>query len=307
MSTDNFWVITTYFNYAKYKSMLNNWHIFSRLLKEKGINLLTIELSFDGSFQLPEDPNIIRLTSSSVMWQKERLINYGLSLLPASCDKYAWVDCDVIFERDDWPKLTCLMLDCADIVQLFKRVYYLNNGVHEFSTNREDYSVMVQGVIWQNQTHKNWLERRKSKELPFSSPGFAWAARRDKFPSLYDRNIIGSGDTFLVDCLLGSWSIHGYFNKMTKHMHRDMFEWRKLHIAPKELKCAYLPQSICHLWHGSLKNRGYMDRHDLLQSSDFDPQTDIVLRNGVYEWNSNKPEFHQGIVDYFLNRREDDG
>ncbi len=300
---NNFWVITTYFNYAKYKSMFENWLVFSDTLKRAGINLLTLELSYDGSFQLPPSDNVVRLSGSSVMWQKERLINFGLSLLPASCDKYAWIDCDVLFESDDWAEQACSLLDDYDVVQLFKRVYYLKRGVKEFSDKKEDRDLMVQGVIWQYKTHKDWLNRRIEKDLPFSSPGFAWAARRSSLDSLYDKNIIGSGDTFLVDFMLGSWQIHGYAHKFTTHMKRDMEKWCR---KQKRLSVHYVPQTICHLWHGSLKNRAYMDRHDLLKMADFDPEKDIKLSNGVYEWASDKPDFHNGIIQYFLNRKEDE-
>jgi hypothetical protein len=299
----DFWVITTYFNYAKYKSMLNNWIIFSDALKRSGINLLTLELSYDGSFQLPPSDNVIRLSGSSVMWQKERLINLGLSLLPESCTKYAWADCDVLFEDDNWAKQACRLLDEYDIVQLFKRVYYLKRGVQTFSNNPEDRDLMIQGVIWQYKTHKDWLQRRRKKDLSFSSPGFAWAARRSSLDQLYDRNIIGSGDTFLVDFMLNSWDIHGYARKFTSHMKSDMEKWCK---AQKKLSVHYVPQTICHLWHGSLKNRAYMDRHELLKLADFDPCTDIELSNGVYEWASDKKEFHGGIIQYFLDRKEDE-
>lgn len=293
-----FWCVIPYFNPAKYEALQRNWSIFTHELRKKKINHVTVELSFDGSYDIPESFDVIRLRSNSVMWQKERLINHGVSLLPSSCEYYAWLDCDVLFEMDDWVDQTIYKLDSNDIIQLFKRVYYMPKDCESFDGR---YDTMVQGVIWQNKTHKNWLERRRTKCLPFSSPGFAWAARRDF--TLYDKNVVGSGDTFIVDCLLDSWEIHGFAKKFTPKMREHMMNWR--YQLPK-LKYDYIPQSIYHLYHGSLKNRGYMDRHDILIDNNFDPTTDIRYENNVLEWNTDKSDLHNRIKRYFYDRREDE-
>jgi hypothetical protein len=235
------------------------------------------------------------------MWQKERLINYGVSQLPPSCKKFAWVDCDVLFEFNDWVNQAEKKLDEVDIVQLFKRVFYLPSGDESYK-GRHD--IMVQSVIWQVKTHRNWLNRRKAKMLPFSSPGFAWAARRDAFvEGIYDKNIVGSGDTFLVDAILGSWEIHGFASKFTLAMKSDMAIWLN---KQRKWTYDYVPQSIYHLYHGSLKKRQYMDRHNIILDNNFDPSLDIVLKDNVFEWASDKPNLHSGIIEYFNGRDEDE-
>lgn len=293
--------ITTYFNPAKYKSLYRNYLIFSEQLKQQNVKLITIELSFDGKFDIKESDCVYRLKSNSIMWQKERLINFGVSKLPNDADSFAWIDSDVLFDNECWHYEAQIALESYDIIQLFKRVYYLPK--HHTKYNQE-HSLMVQGVIWQEQTHKNWLNRRISKELPFSTPGFAWACRKSAFVGgIYDKNIIGSGDTFIVDSILNSWQIHGFASKFNRHMKFDMWNWLS---QQNKLKYSYIPRSIYHLYHGSLKNRQYMDRHNILSKYDFDPKKDIILKNNVYEWNSDKKEMHEDIFKYFLNRNEDD-
>lgn len=296
-----FCVITVFFNPAKFKSLLNNYYIFSDKLKKQNVKLLTVELVFGNNEPEIKSDNVIVLKGDSVMWQKERLINYAVKNLPDECKYYAWVDCDVIFSDNNWANLAIEKLKTNDVIQLFKRVFYLPRTHKEYQGKHE---IMLQGVIWQQKIHKNWLQRRKNKDLPFSSPGFAWAVKREVFPDgIYDKNIIGSGDTFFVDCLLDSWEIHGYASKFNNKMKVDMYEWKS--SLPK-LTYDYLPVDIYHLWHGSLKNRGYMDRHDMIKKYDYDPKTDIVLKNGVFEWNTDKPDFHKDIIQYFLNRKEDE-
>ena len=293
---NKFNVITTFFNPAGYKSLLNNYYLFRRSLEKQGVELLTVEMTFGTK---PQISDAIHLNGNSVMWQKERLINHAVSCL-TSCDYFAWLDCDILFSEKDWSKLAEEKLQSNDIVQLFKKVYYLPKGHLEY---KGEHTVTVQSVIWQNKIHKNWLDRRKNKQLPFSAPGFAWAARKSAFPNgIYDKNIIGSGDTFLVDCLLDSWDIHGYASKFNSKMKIDMYDWSK---SLPRAKFDYIPVDIYHLWHGSLKNRRYMDRHDMIKKYDYDPRTDIKLINNVYEWNSNKHEFHYDIIQYFSDRKED--
>lgn len=299
---NDFWCIIPFFNPAHYESLLRNYSIFSKELKLKKINFLTIELAFNGDpFEIPSSDNVLQLRSNSIMWQKERLINYGLKNLPNSCTNFAWIDCDVLFEKNDWIEQTVDKLKSVQIVQLFKRVFYLPKGHTEY---RNQHDTMLQGVIWQNKTYRNWLYRRQNKEIPFSSPGFAWAARKSTFENgIYDKNIIGSGDTFLVDCMLDSWKIHGFAQKFTEPMKEHMNDWRS---KLPNLTCDFIPQSIYHLYHGSLKNRSYMDRHDILLKYDYNPMTDINLQNDVLEWTSNKIDMHNDIKQYFFNRKEDD-
>lgn len=72
----------------------------------------------------------------------------------------------------------------------------------------------------------------------------------------------------------------------------------------KEINVDYLNIDIFHLWHGSLKNRGYMSRHDAILNNDYDPISDINLVDNVYEWSSQKPNMHKEINDYFFRRQE---
>lgn len=301
----NFWVVGVFFNPAKYQSLYRNYIDFAKNLKKQNVNLMTVELAFgDDEFTLPHiHGEIRRLRSNGVMWQKERLINYGVSQLPPECDKFAWVDCDIIFP-DGWEEAANKLLDENDIIQLFKKVIHLPPNQTEYVGQKTS---MMQGVVWQARIHKYWLERRKQKLLPFSAPGFAWAARREVFSDIgiYDKNIVGSGDTFLVDCYLNSWEIHGYAVKFTDYMKIDMGEW-KAKLDAKKIALDYLPIDICHLFHGSMKNRKYMDRHETILLNNYDPKTDIRLINDVFEWSTDKYNMHEDVKGYFFGRNEDE-
>lgn len=164
--------------------------------------------------------------------------------------------------------------------------------------------MMFQGIIWQYKTYKNWLARRTNKELPFSHPGFAWAARKSALPNgLYPFSVTGSGDTLMIDSLLDSWNIHSYSRKFTEHMRKSIEGWQ---ISLGQIKLDYIPEEIYHLWHGSIKNRAYTTRHNMLVEYDFNPFEDVIIKNGALEWSSDKFELHDAIKAYFLSRNEDE-
>ena len=146
-------------------------------------------------------------------------------------------------------------------------------------------------------------QKIENQELPFSVPGFAWACNKSLFDDLgglYDKNIVGSGDTFLVDCYLNSWDIHGFSSKFNDYMKVDLMSWKE-RLQAKKPALDYIPVDIYHLWHGSLKNRKYMDRHDIILKYNYDPLNDIILKDDVYEWNTDKFEMHEDIKQYFLH------
>lgn len=297
-------VITPYFNPQKYKSLRRNHSIFAKRLLDQGANLLTIELTFGGVAPELTDSylgKVVHLRSNSIMWQKEQIINYALNNHMGAETKFAWIDCDVLFKNSSWIEEAENKLNDNDVVQLFKKVYLLDKGDTYYGA---PYTIFFQSVIWQYKIHKNWLNRRRNKELPFSHPGFAWAARKDAFPNgLYPYSVTGSGDTLMVDALLDSWDIHSYSRKFTPNMRKSINSWRhKL----KPLKIDYIPQDIYHLWHGSIKNRAYTTRHNTLVEHNFDPEEDVIIQNGVLEWASPKCDLHNAVKEYFLHRNEDE-
>lgn len=296
-------VITPYFNAQRYESLRRNHEIFALRLKSQGIDLITVELTFGEAEPELTDSDlgvIWHVKSNSIMWQKEALINWVVNKLPTNETKFAWVDADVLFKDGSWLKRAEEKLDEVDVVQLFKRVYNLTKGQSEYGGER---TTMIHGVIWQYKTYRNWLARRVSKELPFSHPGFAWAARRDAFPDgLYPYSITGSGDTLMVDSMLGSWDIHGYARKFTPALRNSIDNWRS---KLRNLKVGFLEESIYHLWHGDLKNRAYTNRHNILAEHDFNPDEDVVLKDGILEWSSDKVELHEVVKAYFEARKED--
>ena len=90
-------VITSYFNPMRSRRRLANYRTFRSRLNAP---LFTVELSFDGRFELtPSDADhLIQLSGGDIMWQKERLLNIALGAVPGDVEDVAWIDCDLVFE-----------------------------------------------------------------------------------------------------------------------------------------------------------------------------------------------------------------
>ena len=60
-----------------------------------------------------------------------------------------------------------------------------------------------------------------------------------------------------------------------------------------------------HLWHGDLRHRRYSERFEGFERFSFDPSTDIAqTKEGVWQWNSDKPDLHAFVRRYFESRRK---
>jgi hypothetical protein len=310
-----FWCITTHFNPARSKSRLENYGIFEEALRRQRANLLTVELAFeDHPFQLPAAETTLRLRGRSMLWQKERMLNWAMTRLPAECRYFAWLDADILLGNDDWIEMAVSQLQKVHAVHLFEKIVYLPPG-HKTTRlrfepvwqNNLGYGVYKHGIAWQAKAYPDWLELRRRGQLHYSVPGGAWAARRDVIANigLYDRHVLGGNDTIFADALLGAWGIHGYLTNSGDRLRRDALIWGQT-LARTNPTYSYLPQDAFHLFHGSLDDRQYVRRDQLLLDHDFDPQADIRRDGDVFEWTSNKPRLHAAVADYFSSRKEDD-
>ncbi|MFQ6028700.1 MAG: hypothetical protein ACE5Q6_14530 [Dehalococcoidia bacterium] len=314
---NDLWAITTYFNPCGYRNRYRNYGTFFERLQ---VPLLTVELAYGVAFELTsaDADKLIQLRSDQVMWQKERLINLALPSLPAECRKVVWLDCDLIFERDDWARLASQALDDYVMVQPFRRVYDLKRDA-DLAQPPEDQSCLVRESMaaW-------YLSGASSSEVAPDSPGItqkhglpraysvghAWAMRREALEQvgLYDALVLGGGDYAVTQAATGAFeSVIRDFHFNT-YQARHYLDWAEGFHRAVGGNFALTSGDIYHLWHGQLADRRYVPRHSILPGFDFDPYRDIAIDgNGGWRWNSDKPELHEAVRQYFQGRREDGG
>lgn len=305
MPLSRLWAVTSYFNPVGYRRKLPNYREFRKRLD---VPLVAVAHSQDGSGELgPSDADIlVKVRGGDVMWQKERLLNLAISHLPKECEYIAWIDCDVVFGRSDWAAAAMRELDRTPLCQLYRTVYHIG---------RDATSISRETSIKRNESFAHAVTSGLTAAVAATTSdtpgtfkrGHAWCARRDLVDAygLYDRNIVGGGVKLLAHAVTDQIEAVIAQDRMTRAHADDYRRWAKnFRQAVPRLGC--IDGDIFHLWHGDLVKRRYSARFHILNSSNYDPSTDIALdAEGCWKWNSMKPELHRLVREYFEQRDED--
>ena len=318
------WLITSYFNPLGWRSRRENYDIFRRHLDAR---LLTVSWSPDGNHELEEgDADIlIRVDGGDLMWQKERLINIGLTHLPDDCDLVGWVDCDILFRDPLWQQQATELLRDHEVIQLYGAVEYLKAGSPIDAGFRSSVRRPSMLQAWKSAEDPDrflredlTLREALTTVGPYSpmsidsSPGFAWAARRSWLESLGglpDRTIIGSGDLHVAYALLGCWEPFAAFMQrrgLSRYFSAELWRWAE-RARSTLARAGCLSGEILHLHHGELVHRSYLKRQFALLSTGFLPDEHLELdKSGVWRFNALTPlETRELMANYFASRRED--
>ena len=311
MTADELWAVTSYFNPMRYTQRRANFRLFRDRL---AVPLVAVELAYGDEFELDDrDADIVlRLRGGSVLWQKERLLNLGMKALPTYCRKVAWVDCDIVFGASDWIKSAKALLEQLAVIQMFDRVHYLaadatpapDHNANAVEFTRPSFSACIRFSASAATCIAGSFDRREGT----CANGFAWAARREIIDrhGLYDANILGGGDTALVAAATNCFDTVMKYQYMNARQQERYLAWAKPFYETVQGDIGFLRGEIYHLWHGKIENRRARVRHQGLQAYHFDPFTDIALdASGCWRWNTQKPEMHEFIRQYFVARQED--
>ena len=269
------WAMTSFFNPAGFRRRAENFRHFRERLAAP---LIAVELSFGGPFELREgDADIlIQLRGGDVMWQKERLLNVALAALPPDCRHVAWLDCDVIFERDDWPERAVAMLQSRPLVHLFRRIHFMTRDVSKDLVGVDAGDGFLDSIVAGVELGLDpltVLSAMTATNNAVYARGVAWAARRELLDrhGFFDTCILGGGDTALF-C-----AVHGRFDYYRdRHVANDAEvahyqAWAEPFRRDVGGDVGVLAGDIFHLWHGKLGNRRRRERHEGLAPFGFRP------------------------------------
>ncbi|HOW58752.1 MAG TPA: hypothetical protein PLO78_03390 [Candidatus Omnitrophota bacterium] len=310
--TGTFWGITAFFNPVGFKNKHENYVRFRNASKKQGLNLLTVELSYgDNPFEIKKNETDsliqLRVDKKHILWEKEALLNIGLKHLPNDCDKVAWFDCDILLKKDDWLKETASLLEKYLVVQPYSQLVRLKQGQFDIKSSEHipegiGNGQKRDGFVY-TQTDARCMLKSKNKPVV----GGAWAARKeilDEF-GFYDRLIIGSGDRIMAYAFYGIDDEIAQMLLVGESFKKDRDSWAKAVYARVNGSVSFTPGVALCLWHGDLEKRRYFERNVILMNHNFDFHADVKKdENGVLVWASDKPELHQEVKNYFLQRDE---
>ncbi|WP_166830839.1 hypothetical protein [Thalassoroseus pseudoceratinae] len=292
-------VVTCHFNPCRYTRPVQNYIRFAAGIAASQLELYTVELAFDDEpFQLCEhvapDRHLRYRVSSKygVLWQKERLLNLGLAALPDCYDAVAWIDADLLFANQNWPEIALQKLSETPVVQLFSRVMDTDATGQLIAPPRSGIGHVLGTPALKGQ---------------YGRPGGAWAAWRETIvDGLYDRHVLGGGDSIMVHAWQGKvQQAQSYAGLKSNWLN----EYAARQTPRVQGRIGYVPGDAVHLYHGTRARRRYVDRYQILRRGGYDPATDITDDNGPLTWSEfaqeRKPKMIAEVARYFATRQED--
>lgn len=293
---DEFAVVTSFFNFSDYKRPIQSARRFIRQMESQGVPLYGIELVIEGRkpiFEGLKNWKTVFAKEDALLWQKERLLNSAIKSLPDGIRYVAAIDSDIEFQNPNWK---------AESIEKFKAGERVFQPFSEMIKTDEDGSTL--------QTHKATNSKRGKLGF-FGNPGFGWAFDRVWFESIggfYEGCILGGGDTAFANAITGGF-------KLGLPYLRDVIG--EANIEDYEAYCARVFETLAgqtikptrgaavHEWHGSIKNRQYRNRHELIEGFRFSDHIDETQPDFL-KWKSDAPSnLKQSVIQYFGSRKED--
>ena len=280
-STGDTCVITCHFNWANFKTPVRNLNRFLLECKKDNIPVFGAEAYLDKPTTL-NIPNWIHIkaTNKNICFQKEALLTIVLNNLPKKYTKIIICDHDIFFEDKDWFNKTSDALNRYDVVQPYKTAVWRGPDGFELFRKRSFLSNIAEG----------------------GHPGFTIACRRNVFEEvgLYPYCVIGGGDIIFAATVSGQFKESSARNKIYYKSHNfTTSEWYKK-AERKKYNCSFIDGIIYHEFHGSIKDRRYNSRNDLIRK--IDNKNIRIGDNGLVEINQNI-----NLLQYFKDRNEDSG
>ena len=283
----------------------------NRIEKEPNVILYVVEMIYDESdvYEITdkENPRHLQLKTDTILWHKENMINIGVEkLLPPNWKAFAWIDADIEFENPSWALDTLKILNVKrDIVKLFS---------HEISMDQNQMTLQFfSSYGYQYEKHKNYNMNQKMMDgIPdMKTPGYAWAMTRnmyEKIEGLYEYCIIGSGDTIMTMCLVGL--LKNYINNhicYSEDYYHNVMSYQQLFLN-NTFSFSYVPGIVHHYYHGSVQNRNYVTRHNILKKFNYSPSIHLFHdEQGVITPTPSFPTpLKESLRFYFFIRNEDE-
>jgi hypothetical protein len=299
---DNFYVVAMISNPLRWQRRQQLFKEWEGRMQKAGVKYLVANVEFANrshKIMNKDDPHNFTLQTSDELWLKENALNLAVSRLPTDWQYVAWIDTDIVFERDDWALETVHQLQHYAVVQMFQTAVDLGPDGEVFSYYRSFAWCYVT-----NQPHP-----RPMRYLPYWHPGYAWACTREAWEGmggLLDFAILGSGDHHMANALVGR-AQYSFPKDIHANYRSRVLAWQENAEASIKRNVGYVPGTILHHWHGKKRDRKYRDRWEILIKNDFDPERHINYdRQRLLQLSATAPpQLRDDIRLYFRQRNED--
>jgi len=309
MRADLLHVVTVLANPLRWQSRLKLHQQFEQHMLDSGVRLTTVECAYgERPFELAPNPaiNRVQVRAKTLVWNKENLLNVGISRLPTDWKYVAWIDGDVAFRKPSWASDAVHALQQYEIIQPWSDAYDLGpNDEHlqaHVSFCRQFFS--DQPVVPDGP--KFWKFDGGRYGYPHS--GYAWCATRQAIEwlgGLIETGVLGAGDHHMALALVGH-VMNSVPHGVTDGYIRPLVQWQARAQQHINRNIGFLWGTLEHQWHGRKADRKYVDRWHIITHNKFDPDYDLKRNSfGCLELAGNKPQLTHDIDLYFRARNED--
>jgi len=281
-------------------------------LEEPNVAVTLVECAYGGRGYDLADLAGARVThvpvrATTLAWNKENLLNIGVSRLPADAAFIGAFDADIAFRKAGWANEVIAALDLYPVVQPWRTAYDLGPNDDHLQTHTSFASLWHGGKPVVTAGPKFW--KFQGGPYDYSHSGYAWGWQRralDLIGGLFEDAGMGSGDHVMALALVGA-AEKSFPGRVADAYRKAVMTWQGRALTHVNLKLGFVPGTIEQSWHGSKAPRQYVDRWDMFLEHGFDPSTDLKRNTfGVVEFAGNKPALEQAF-DRYLRSREEDG
>ena len=302
-------VVAVYANPVQWKARVVLHKNFEDFMIAAGVSLTTVECAYgETPFVLEDRPGVnrVRVRSKTTVWNKECLINIGVSRLPDSWKYLMWCDADIMFRSPTWVTDTIHALQHYDVIQPWEDCYDLGPNGEHVQGHKSFLSQWWKGEPVVPTGPKFWKFSGGPYEYPHC--GYAWAITRPALAhvgGLLEIGAMGAGDHHMALSLVGrgETSLPGWETPSYK---THVLRWQARAVQHINYNLGYIGGTIEHYWHGKKADRKYLERWEMIKKWAFDPDTDLKRNTyGVLELACNKPGLQHDLQVYFRQRNED--
>lgn len=274
-----------------------------------GTKVTVVECAYgERPYDLASMPGIthVPVRARTLVWNKECLLNIGISRLPPEARYIATLDADIHFRKRFWAAETVHALQLYPVIQPWSDAYDLGphdeHISHHVSFARQFFHekpIVPKGA-------KSWKHDGGPYDYPHS--GYAWAWTRhalDELGGLVEIGGMGAGDHHMALALAGEVekSVPGGANGNYLEILR---RWQARALIHVNRKVGFIWGTIEHSFHGRKSDRKYIPRWKMFVEHGFDPNTDLKRNSyGVLEFAGNKPDLERAFDRYMREREED--
>ncbi len=304
-------IISCFFNPQNSPYRIKAFNIWYDSIKHLNHKIIECVIG-DAKPQLPENNNIERIYTESLLWHKETLLNKIISELPKKYKYVFWIDADVIFTNINWlTESVEQMKNGCTIIQPFEYCVHLDKDQLYPQFDLEFAKAMYdphKGIVKESKRLwrsfcANWvtnqINARSENYDVHGHVGFAWGATRellDEVP-LYDKALIGGADHIIAHAAAGQIP-HCCITKSFKDDIDDVLNWSKLFYVYAKGKIGYVQGDLFHIWHGDIDKRDYFNR--IVNFTSKAKEINIKDKNGLYV--SKDKESIKYMKNYFKQR-----